>query len=639
MCGICGYLDLTGSPIDRDILLSMTASLAHRGPDDHGIYINPIGQTGGSGLYPSIGMGHRRLSIIDVSSAASQPMANEDECIWVVFNGEIYNFSELRRECINRRHEFRSRSDTEVLLHLYEDYGIDFIQKLNGMFAFALWDERDGKLFLVRDRIGKKPLYYSQIGSTLVFASELKALLAHPQVKREIDIESFGKYLLYEYVPTPDSIFKGVKKLRPGYVLSASRQGIWEKCYWYLDFTPKIEASEEQINEEIMNLFRDSLYKRLISDVPLGVFLSGGLDSSSIVAGLSELIPGSEIKTFSIGFKDKSFDESSYAREVARYFGTDHHEEIMSPGCMIEILPEVINFLDEPFADASIIPTYLLSKFTRSEVTVALGGDGGDELFAGYPTFLAHKMALFYERLPSSLHNAVVSLASLLPVSMDNISFDFKVKQFLKGIPYEVPNRNQIWLGAFSPEEQKRLFSKEVLANLNGFNPFSNIEESLESVSYEDIMDQITFLYLKFYLPDDILTKVDRASMAASLEVRAPFLDYRLVDYVNRLPFRYKLKGLTTKYILKRCMRNKIPEQIINRNKKGFGVPIAKWFKDELRATLLDSLSEAKIKKEGFFNYRYIKSLLDEHFAGRKDNRKQLWTLFMFEQWYERWSY
>lgn len=638
MCGICGYLDLTGSLIDRDILLSMTASLTHRGPDDHGIYINSSGQQGGSGLSPSIGMGHRRLSIIDVSSAACQPMANEDESVWVVFNGEVYNFAELREECVGRGHVFKSRSDTEVLLHLYEDSGIDFVEKLNGMFAFALWDGRDNKLFLVRDRIGKKPLYYSQIDSALVFASELKALLAHPQVRKEIDIESLGKYLLYEYVPSPDSIFKGVKKLRPGYVLSASRQGIWEKCYWHLDFTPKIEASEEQISEEIMNLFRDSLRKRLISDVPLGVFLSGGLDSSSIVAGLSELIPGNEIKTFSIGFKDKSFDESSYAREVADYFGTDHHEEILNPGRMIEILPEVINFLDEPFADASVIPTYLLSKFTRSEVTVALGGDGGDELFAGYPTFLAHKMALFYEGLPSSLHNAVVSLASLLPVSMDNISFDFKVKQFLKGIPYDAPERNHIWLGAFSPEEQKKLFNHDVLASLNGFNPLISIRESLEGLSFEDIMDQITFLYFKFYLADDILTKVDRASMAASLEVRAPFLDYRLMDYVNRLPFRYKLKGFTSKYILKRCMRNKIPERIINRNKKGFGVPIAKWFKNELRATLLDSLSEAKIKREGFFNYRYIKSLLDEHFAGRKDNRKQLWTLFMFEQWYERWA-
>ena len=640
MCGIVGIAYTDGRPIEREVLERMTGALVHRGPDDEGIFItrNSKLETRNSKIH--VGLGHRRLSIIDLSKAAHQPMCNEDKTIWLTYNGEIYNFRELKRDLVGKGHVFLSNSDTEVIIHGYEQYGEDIFNKLNGMFAFGLWDDRKQVLYLVRDRYGQKPLYYWHSARGIVFASELKSLIRHPDLKKEIDIHSLSRYLLYEYVPAPHSIFKGVKKVLPGHFLKWKGAGLHITSYWQINFNgaETIRALPiREIENQLIGLLKLSVERRLVSDVPLGVFLSGGIDSSSIVALMTELIPPEQIKTFSIGFKEKSFDESSYARNVARLFGTDHHEQILTPAKMIEILPEVWDFLDEPFADASIIPTYLLSKFTRQFVTVALGGDGGDELFAGYDPFQAHIAARYYKKIPEFIHNNIINpLVQQLPVSTRNMSFDFKLKQFLKGIPYQPAIRNQVWLGSFTKKEQKDVFSPDISHMMNGFDPYGDIHEAREGQEFRDSLDEIIFLYSRFYLSDDILTKVDRASMATSMEVRSPYLDVEFAEFANNLPSRMKLKGLTRKYILKKSLEPKLPKEILNRGKKGFGIPLAKWFKNELKQTLLDVFSHSRLKQEGLFNAETVQTLLNDHFSGEKDNRKQIWTLFMFEMWKER---
>ena len=608
----------------------MTDSLTHRGPDDSGILVR--NQNG-----VSVGLGHRRLSIIDLSPAGHQPMANEKEDTWIVYNGEVYNFPELRKD-LEPHHSFKSHSDTEVILHLYEDKGEDCFFPLNGMFALAIWDQARGRLVLARDRIGKKPLYYAVFPGEIAFASELKALLFHPRIKREIDPLALSHYLSFEYVAAPLSIFQGIKKLPPGSSLtfSAGEQKAATRTYWDINFgldQGREESSREEVEARIRDLLLKSVERRLISDVPLGVFLSGGIDSSAVVAMMSRLRDPGKIQTFTIGFEEKSFDESSYARQVARYFGTDHHEEVLDPHRMLEIFPEVAGFLDEPFADASIIPTYLLSRFTRRNVTVALGGDGGDELFSGYPTFQAHRLALVFARLPRLIQKGFEEVARRLPVSMKNISWDFRAKQFLKGIPYPPEIRNQVWLGAFSADDQVGLFSGDYEKAVAGSDPYAPIRALVPGIVSRNVWDRLTYLYMKFYLAEDILAKVDRASMAVSLEVRAPFLDPELVGFVNSLPAEMKIRGLTTKYILKRALKGLLPPEILNRQKKGFGIPVGLWLRGELRDLMLSLLEPGKIRREGIFNPEHITSLIGEHCAGKRDNRKQLWTLIMFELW------
>jgi len=629
MCGISGILE-RDHPVDRVALERMNNALRHRGPDDEDYYVSD-----GQGGRVSVGLGSRRLEIIDLMSGR-QPISNEDHSVWIVFNGEIYNFRELRRELEARGHVFRTNSDTETVLHLYEEHGSGCVSKLNGMFAFAIWNSNDQTLFVARDRMGKKPVYYLHTSRQVLFASEVKALLQHPECPRELDMDALSKYLAYEYVPSPHSIFKRIRKLPAGHFLTAKVEGSGFKVqvqrYWDLRFpeTRRVK-SEEEYADELRTRLKEAVRLRLVSDVPLGVFLSGGIDSSSVVAMMSELVPPSQIKTFSIGFQEESFDESSHARTVARFFGTDHHEQILKPQVVSDILPEVTVFLDEPFADASIIPTYLLSRFTRQHVTVALGGDGGDELFAGYPTFQAHRLAQLY-KLPRGLHERVVKpLAARLPVSTDNFSFDFKMKQFLRGVTERPDIRNQVWLGSFTPEEQRELFG--------GFAPnmdvYDDILEAGRHCNGKDMIERLIYLHCKFYLQDDILVKVDRASMACSLEARAPLLDHTFVDFVSTIPAGLKLRRLTTKYIFKQAMRGKLPPGIAARRKKGFGLPVAKWFKTCLKELVVDTLSESAIKRQGIFRPEPITRLLDEHLRGVKDNRKQLWTLLMFQTWHQ----
>jgi asparagine synthase (glutamine-hydrolysing) len=632
MCGIIGFLTSKAQNIpDYGVLREMRESLFHRGPDDLGEYTRALDEGG-----PFVFFGHRRLSIIDLSGG-HQPLSNENETVWVVFNGEIYNFRELRSRLENLGHRFKTNSDTEVIAHAYEEYKENCFKYFNGMFAIGIWDEKQNRLILARDRLGKKPLYYSLINETFIFASELKAIMAYPSFPRKVDPVSFMKYLFFEFIPCPHTIFKDANKIPAASYLIWDKKGIEVRQYWSPFESQRGEKSlpEAEAGLRMMELLKESVKRRLISDVPLGVFLSGGIDSSAITAFAQQEVPG-KIKTFSIGFEDPSFDESKYASLASKYIGTEHHEQMMTPADLLNIVPTLPDILDEPMADASILPTYLLSKFTRGHVTVALGGDGGDELFAGYPTYLAHKLAGYYECFLGAFHPMVVRLANLLPVSDDNISFDFKVKKFLSGIGYPNGIRNSVWLGSFPIQENEKVLSPEFRQRFNRDQLLEDILLYGEECPYEDQITKLQYLDMRLYLQESILVKVDRASMACSLEVRAPFLDCELVEFVMGLPSQYKLKGTTSKYILKKALKKYLPDSIIHRKKKGFGVPIAKWVKGELKELFSDFLSTDRVKREGFLNPEYVTLLLQDHLTNKKDNRKQLWTLLVWELWMNR---
>ncbi len=623
MCGICGIVG--PDPIDREALARMTRVLRHRGPDDEGFYVTEYEDD------VAVGLGFRRLSIIDLETG-NQPIANESGSVQLVFNGEIYNFRELRKELEGRGHRFATNADTEVLVHLYEDLGARCVERINGMFAFALWDEARRELVLARDRFGKKPLYYAELGRSLLFGSELKSLLEHPLCPRELDFESLSRYLALEYIPTPWSIFAGVRKLPGGHLLRWCNGRASIERYWDLSFGGETEArSDDDYVDEFRSLLRQAVHRRLISDVPLGAFLSGGIDSSSVVAMMVDALPPDAVKTFTIGFGERSFDESEHARRVAAHFGTDHHEDVFTPQVMLDLLPTVTDVLDEPFADASILPTYLLSRFTRESVTVALGGDGSDELLAGYPTFPADRVARLY-RMPRLLHEqVVVPLADRLPVSTTNFSFDFKLKRFLRGAGSPTEIRHPTWLGSFTPAEQAALLTRA---------PADALEEqrrAFAAAPTQNALERLIYLYATTYLQDDILVKVDRASMACSLEVRAPFLDVDLVEFLGRVPPQLKLRRLDTKHLLKRAMADVLPPGIAMRAKKGFGIPVAEWFKGELREPLQDELAQTRLKEQGIFEPAEVQRLISEHLAGRRDHRKPLWTLFVFQLWHRRW--
>lgn len=628
MCGIYGYTSHRGQ-VEENLLARMGKSLEHRGPDDEGQKVLRVGEL-------SIGLGHRRLSIIDLSSAARQPMSNEDESIWLVFNGEIYNFKELRRELEQKGHRFKSNSDSEVIIHLYEEKGTRCLEQLKGMFAFALWDGRSHSLFMARDRIGKKPLHYACTHDGIVFASEIKALLRHPMVSREIDLNSLNKYLTYEYVPAPNSIFKSIKKIEPGHYLLVHKGKIQSFQYWDIPLVdyPVVDKTEEEYIEELRAILERSVKARLVADVPIGVFLSGGIDSGLVAALVAR--HDQQVESFSIGFEDSSFDESPYAIQIAHSLNMRHHLKIFNAKELLENLHALPDIMDEPLADASILPTYLLSKFTSQKVKVALSGDGGDELFAGYQTYQAHKLVTYYNFLPAFLKNSLKSIASHLPVSHDNVSADFRIKQFLKGTGVSSEIRFFIWMGAFIDREKKELLSNDCKSALRDHNTYEDIFGYINRSRLTKDLERILYLSMKLYLQDDILTKVDRASMANSLEVRCPLLDQELVEFACNLPMHYKLNGLKTKYLLKKAADGILPEGIANRPKKGFGIPLSRWLTGELKDFTLDYLSERRITKQGFFHYPYIKTLIDDHFQKRNDNRKLLWTLLVFQIWHER---
>ncbi|MEO0254225.1 MAG: asparagine synthase (glutamine-hydrolyzing) [candidate division WOR-3 bacterium] len=609
MCGICGILNKKEEKINFEILKKMNETLKRRGPDDEGFYIED-----------NIGLAMRRLSIIDLEGG-KQPIFNEDKSICVIFNGEIYNFVELREELIKKGHFFKTKSDTEVIVHLYEEKGENFPEYLNGMFAIALWDKRKKKLILTRDIAGEKPLYYGDFNDFFIFASELKAILANPLIKREIDLKVLNLYFTLEYVPSPYSIIKNIKKLKPGHTLIYENEKIKIKPYFKFE---KKKIEKKDLLDYLDEIISDSVKIRLRSDVPLGIFLSGGIDSSTVTYYARK--HSDLVKTFNISFKEPSFDESRFAKKVAFYLKTEHFEEAFDENKMLEILPEVFDFLDEPFADASILPTYLLSKYTRNFVKVALGGDGGDELFGGYPTYFSHKIMEIYKFLPFYLKIFFSFIGKNLPVSYSNFSLDFVVKKFLEGEGFNIWKRHLVWMGAFSEEEKRKLFKDFLYPD-----SFFNLEEFVENtVSFypKNLNDLLKFDF-KTYLSEDVLFKVDRASMAASLEVRAPFLDKRIIEFAFSIDSDKKLKYFKTKVILKKLMKDRLPPEIIKRGKKGFGIPVAKWIKGPLKGEFMDIIE----KEDEILNKKFVKKLFDEHIKGKKDNRKKLWTIYVFLKW------
>jgi asparagine synthase (glutamine-hydrolysing) len=621
MCGIAGF---QGKGTIDDAR-RMIARIAYRGPDLQDAV-----------MVKDTGLAHARLSIIDLSHGADQPMKDVSGELTIIFNGEIYNFKPLRETLLRKGYTFRTGSDTEVLLHLYREHGAALLPLLNGMFAFAIHDARTDLLFIARDRMGKKPLHYAQCDGTFVFGSELKAVLAHPLVKDDIDLTSLNQYLTFEYVPTPRSIVQGVRKLEPGHFLVV-QQGrlISDTAYWNIDLT-KRPIDEAGARERLDTLLLQATERRLMSDVPLGVFLSGGIDSSA-VAYYAQKSSSTRINTFSIGFEEASYDESDHARLVADHIGSDHHVEILRQRDSLDLIPALYAKLDEPFADASLIPTHLLSRFARKHVTVCLGGDGSDELLAGYPTFGADRFRKLFTALPHAAIGAMKGLAHLLPASDSNISFDFKVKQFLRGFEQEPTHVNTLWLGSFTPNEKHSLLSADVRASLSGATGLEPVDDLLRGSPWADGgMNEVIQVFLRTYLLDDILFKVDRASMYTSLEVRAPFMDVEVVEFINSLPDGYKRRGSNGKYLLKQVMRGKLPDAIIDRPKKGFGIPLSSWLRKELRPLCESLLDTDRIRREGTFDHAYVARLKQEHMSGRANHRKLLWTLMVYQLWHEQ---
>ena len=620
MCGICGVAG-GDAAAGRELVGRMCSALEHRGPDDEGV-VHLDGVT----------LGMRRLSIIDLEGG-HQPMPNEDSTVWVVQNGEIYNHVELRAQLSAAGHVFKTNADTEVLVHGYEQWGEELMERLNGMFAFAILDRRHAVVLLARDRMGIKPLHYAIDGRRLVFASELKALLRDSALRRGIDPVSLDLYLAHEFVPSPRSIVRGIAKLQPAHTLTWSlADGIQRlRRYWSpelgVDGDDRSRGLDEEC-EELRNVLRESVRRELISDVPLGVFLSGGIDSSAVTAMMTRL--GGDVKSFSVGFAERSFDESGYARLVARHLGTEHHELTLEPDMLLGLIPKLPDLLDEPLGDASIIPTYLLSAFTRRHVKVALGGDGGDELFAGYPTLQAHRLAGYYRKAPRALREGLVEpVVRRLPVSRGNLSFDFRAKRFVSGAGYPTAERHSRWMGSFASEERTAVLSREVLSELGSHGRRDDVDDIFAS----DPLNQVLLMDMRLYLENDILVKLDRASMLASLEARVPLLNNDFVDYATHLPLNMKLRGFRSKFLLKRALRGILPEAILNRPKKGFGIPVADWFRGPLKEQMLSVLAPERIAREGYFEPAAVSGLVADHLDGRRDNRKQLWTLFAFELW------
>ena len=637
MCGICGDVDLSRVP-DAEAVRRMSDALAHRGPDAEGFF------TEGAAA-----LGHRRLSILDLQGGV-QPMVRDG--VTLVFNGQAYEHDEVRERLRSKGHAFDTRSDTEVVLRAYLEWGERFVEELHGMFAIALWDAPNRRLVLARDRLGKKPLYYAlasgaaflsspgAAATRCVFGSELKAFAAHRGVPRELDGESLAQYLAVEYVPAPRSIYRHVFKLPAGHVALLDDSGFRMRRYWELPAPRPFSGTPAEAGEELVRLADRAVARRLVADVPVGVFLSGGIDSTTVAALATR--HKKPLRTYSIGFVEESFDETPFALLASERLGTEHQTQRLSGQDCLDLLPDAVASLDEPFADASFLPTLLLSRFTRNHVKVALAGDGGDELFAGYDPFLAHRPAALLARLPRAAHAAMRAAAALLPASSRNMSVDFRVKQFLRGAEAPASLRHQAWIGSFLPEELRKLLAPD----LRRFaEPEVAYREVLAEAARgraagveEGSVDEALRFYLGRYLADDILVKADRAAMAASLELRAPFLDTHVVEYTARLPWQLKLTLTKTKVLLKRALQGVVPGEILSRPKKGFGIPVAAWIRGPLRPLFEELLGESALRAGGLFEPRFAQAMLRRHLAGEADLRKPLWTLAMFQLWQRQWG-
>ncbi|MDP9067848.1 MAG: asparagine synthase (glutamine-hydrolyzing) [Actinomycetota bacterium] len=620
MCGIAGAVAVDGLP--PDALSAALAAQQHRGPDGEGVWSDG-----------RCTLGQRRLAIIDLSEAGQAPIANEDGSVWVTHNGEIYNFLALRRELEALGHRFRSATDTEVIVHAYEEWGTDCVSRFRGMWAFGLWDSRRSRLFLSRDPVGKKPLFYTEQSGRFLFASELQALLASPEGPREVDLDAIDAYLSWGYIPPPWTGFRGIKKLPPAYTLTLDvgprGHNAQLRRFWSLSYLPKLDISEQEAAEGLRERLREAVRLRLISDVPLGAFLSGGVDSSIVVALMAQLSP-QPVKTFSIGFDDADFDELGHARRVAERWRTDHHEHVVRPEAT-EILPTLVRHYGEPYADSSAVPTFYVAQITRPSVTVALSGDGGDESFAGYDRYRANALAGTAALIPGN-RLLIGGLARAVPDPADERTSLGRLHRFLDGALQPQPARYERWQSIFTATEKAALYSNDFRnrdhALARWFAGLFGEAEGLDPVEAAMSVD------VRSYLPFDLLVKVDIASMAHSLEVRSPFLDVEVMEFAARLPRTMKLRGRHAKHLLKTAFSDLVPASNMNRRKMGFGVPVGRWFRGPLRDVLRESLLSERSLERGYFDPVVLRRVVDQHLAGGADHGAQLWALMMLEMWH-----
>lgn len=618
MCGICGIHEFNRrEPFPEELIRGMNDTIVHRGPDDEGIYT-------GEG----VSFGFRRLSIIDVSGG-HQPIANEDGSLWVMLNGEIYNYPELRKSLESRGHRFSTRSDTETIVHLYEEYGEGCFEQLRGMFAIALWDSRNRKLLLARDRLGKKPLYYFADDQRIVFGSELKALLPSGVVNREMNPEALADYFSFGYIPAPKTIYRAVRKLMPGHYLVASAAELKEVCYWDLRFDRVESKDEEEWCEILRHELCEATRIRLMSEVPLGAFLSGGVDSSAVVANMSRLLQR-PVATCSIGFDEEEYNEADSARRVGNFFHTEHHEEVVKPNAL-DIMDKLVWHYDEPFADSSAIPTYYVSRIARRHVTVALGGDGGDETFAGYRRYYFDKLENDMRRhVPEVLRTNVFG-----PLGRAYPPLAWAPRVFRAKATFESLSRSPLAgyfnsISIFRPADKQRLFTREFQDRLAGYDSLSVLQHYYDRAGTDDLLSRIQYVDTKTYLPDDILAKVDRASMAVSLEVRAPLLDHKLMERAATIPSSLKLRGRTGKYIFKKAIAKQVPAEVLERRKQGFAVPLNRWFRNELRDLTHEVLFGTE---DGILDKAFLRKIWEQHQRNTYDRSSHLWATLMYRKW------
>jgi asparagine synthase (glutamine-hydrolysing) len=600
----------------------MNDAIRHRGPDDDGFYLNG-----------PVGLGMRRLAIIDLQSG-QQPIHNQDGTTWIVFNGEIYNYLELRQQLEKLGHTFYTNSDTEAIVHAYDQYGTDCPKYLRGMFAFAIWNERTQELFLTRDRVGKKPVLYAEVNGQLVFGSEFTALLQHPDISREIQPEAIDAYLSFMCVPAPLTAYRSIRKLKPGHWLRWRKGEITIERYWQPDFSQKLDISEEEAGERAIEILRDSVKVRLMSEVPLGAFLSGGIDSSAVVALMAQE-SNEKVKTFSIGFEEQDFSELHHARRVAEWVGADHHEFIVRPDAM-EILPLLVEHYGEPYADSSAVPTYYVARETRKHVTVALNGDGGDESFAGYERYAAMQLAENYRKVPEFVRRSVNAGVGLIPTSELSRSRLRSGKRFLEAASLPKVDRYLRWMSIFDTTAKSSLYSDAFKSETTSGYAKSLLEPWFVRANGSGFVDASLLADLMTYLPNDLLVKVDIATMAVSLEARSPFLDHHVIEFAASLPEKFKLRGLTTKYLLKKVLRKLLPSENLDRRKMGFGVPIGHWFRGKMQPFLREVVLSEKALNRGLFKPETVRQLIDQHTEGKRDYSHQLWTLLMLELWFQR---
>lgn len=623
MCGIAGVLNYKKNiPVSLEILKAMNNKLVHRGPDDEGFYIKD-----------NLGLAFRRLSIIDLSTG-NQPIHNEDKTLWVIFNGEIYNYVELRRDLMEQGHTFYTKSDTEVIVHLYEEYGLDFPKYLNGMYAIALWDENNKNLFLLRDRVGIKPLYYAETKDGIMFASEIRALLK-AGVDSLPDYEAINQYLSYGYMPSPLTGFKVIKKLNAGHLLVCSNSTYEEKEFWDLNpNTSHEELSDDELVELLIAKLQEVLLRQTRSDVPIGIFLSAGIDSA-LIASIAASRCNLKLNAFSVGYKEESYNELDMTRLVAERLGLSLKEIVLSETEIFNEIEKIITFFDEPLMDYSAIPTYFVSKLARSSVKTVVGGEGGDELFGGYQTYYLYKISEWYKKIPQRMRNSIRSIINKLPESHSYLSMSYKLKRFTYGVEFPYDEAHYRWKVLFDEKEKKMLLGNDFIHNVTNLEPYHAMEKYFIKASERgfSIQDQLMYVDFKTFLQEDLLQKTDRMSMANSLEVRVPLLDNEIIDFSQQVGLP-KIKGFKTKYLLRKALSRFLPAEIAFGKKRGFTPPVALWIKKGLKDYMLSSLSRSSISKVEFLNYNHIAKLMDDHLTDKAENSRAIWALIVLVNWY-----